>query len=129
LHLGALERERAMGTVKLIIGIFVIVASVVLGAELIPVYYANYQFEDIVKTEATLQTYTTKPEAEIQENLFKKAQDLQIPLSKDQIKVSRHGTTGTGSLSIRAPYMVHVDLPGYPLDLHFDPSTENHSPF
>jgi hypothetical protein len=118
-----------MGTLKLLLGIFVIVGSVVLGAELIPVYYANYQFEDIVKTEATLQTYTTKPETEIQENLFKKAQELQIPLSKDQIKVTRHGTTGTGSLSIRAPYVVHVDLPGYPLDLHFDPSTENHSPF
>ena len=118
-----------MGTVKLLFGIFIIVAAVFLGAELIPVYYANYQFEDIIKTEATLQTYTTKPEGEIQEGLFKKAQDLQIPLSKDQIKVSRHGTTGTGSLSIRAPYLVHVDLPGYPLDLHFDPSTENHSPF
>jgi hypothetical protein len=118
-----------MGTIKLLVGIFIIVASVVLGAELIPVYYANYQFDDIVKTEATLQTYTTKPEAEIQDNLFKKAQDLQIPLSKDQIKVARHGTTGTGSLSIHAAYVVHVDLPGYPLDLHFDPSTENHSPF
>jgi hypothetical protein len=118
-----------MGTVKLILGIFVIVAAVFLGAELVPVYYANYQFEDVVKTEATLQTYTTKPEAEIQEGLFKKAQDLQIPLSKDQIKVTRHGTTGTGSLSIRAPYVVHVNLPGYPMDLHFDPSTENHSPF
>jgi hypothetical protein len=118
-----------MGTLKLVLGIFVIAASVFLGAELIPVYYANYEFEDIIKTEATLQTYTTKPEAEIQDGLFKKAQDLQIPLGKEQIKVSRHGLTGTGSLSIRAPYVVHVDLPGYPLDLHFDPSTENHSPF
>jgi hypothetical protein len=118
-----------MGTVKLLFGIFVIVASVFLGAELVPVYYANYQFKDIIASEATLQTYTTKPEAEIQDGIFKKAQELQIPLSKDQIKVSRHGTTGTGSLSIRAPYIVHVDLPGYPLDLHFDPSTENHSPF
>jgi hypothetical protein len=24
---------------------------------------------------------------------------------------------------------VHVQLPGYPMDLHFDPSTENKSPF
>ncbi|MGO9128029.1 MAG: hypothetical protein ACLP6G_24470 [Terriglobales bacterium] len=118
-----------MGTLKLLSGIFVIVASVILGAELVPVYYANYEFEDIIKTEATLETYTIKPEAEIQDGIFKKAQDLQIPLSKDQIKVSRHGTTGTGSLSIQAPYVVHVNLPGYPLDLHFDPSTENHSPF
>jgi hypothetical protein len=118
-----------MGTIKLIFGIMLIVGSIIIGAELIPVYYANYQFKDIVSTEATLQTYTTKPESEIQDNLFKKAQELQIPLGKDQIKVSRHGTTGTGSLSIRAPYIVHVDLPGYPLDLHFDPSTDNRSPF
>jgi hypothetical protein len=118
-----------MGTIKLLFGIFVIVAAVFLGAELVPVYYANYQFKDIIATEATLQTYTTKPESEIQDGIFKKAQELQIPLNKDQIKVNRHGYTGTGSLSIRAPYIVHVDLPGYPLDLHFDPSTENHSPF
>jgi hypothetical protein len=126
---GALERERAMGTLKLLFGLFVIVASVFLGAELVPVYYANYQFKDIIASEATLQTYTTKPESEIQDGIFKKAQELKIPLSKDQIKVARHGTTGTGSLSIRAPYIVHVDLPGYPMDLHFDPSTENQSPF
>ncbi|MGH9499395.1 MAG: hypothetical protein ACRD3L_09660 [Terriglobales bacterium] len=118
-----------MSTIKLLFGIFVIVTAIFLGAELIPVYYANYQFKDIIATEATLQTYTTKPESEIQDGIFKKAQELQIPLNKDQIKVNRHGYTGTGSLSIRAPYVVHVDLPLYPLDLHFDPSTDNHSPF
>lgn len=118
-----------MGTIKLIFGLLLIVTCVYVGAELIPVYYANYEFNDIVKTEATLQTYTTKPESEIQDMLFKKAQDLQIPLNKEQIKVTRRGTTGTGSLSISAPYIVHVDLPVYPLDLHFDPSTENKSPF
>lgn len=118
-----------MGTIKMIFGILLIVTCVYVGAELIPVYYANYEFEDVVKTEATLETYTTKPEADIQDMIFKKAQDLQIPLTKDQIKVTRRGTTGTGSLTIHAPYVVHVDLPAYPLDLHFDPSTENKSPF
>jgi len=118
-----------MGTIKLIIGISVIVVSVYLGAELIPVYYSNYQFQDVIKTEATLETYTTKSEADIQDTIFKKALDLEIPLAKDQIKVQRHGVQGTGSLTIVAPYTVHVELPGYPLDLHFDPSTENKSPF
>ena len=118
-----------MGTVKLAIGLLIIVAGVYVGATLIPIYYTNYQFQDVIKTEATLQTYTTKPEADIQQTIFKKAQDLDIPLIKDQIKVQRHGTTGTGSLNIQAPYTVHVDLPGYPVDLHFDPSTENKSPF
>jgi hypothetical protein len=118
-----------MGTFKFGLGIFVIVAGIYLGAELVPVYYENYQFQDIVKTEATLETYTNKPEADIRDSLFKKAQTLDIPLSKDQIKVQRHGTTGTGSLTISAPYTVHLDLPGYPVDLHFDASTDNKSPF
>jgi hypothetical protein len=118
-----------MGTIKLAFGIFVIVAGIYLGAELIPIYYENYQFQDMVKTEATLETYTSKPEADIRDSLFKKAQSLDIPLSKDQIKVQRHGTQGTGSLTISAPYTVHLDLPGYPVDLHFDASTENKSPF
>ncbi|HXM21477.1 MAG TPA: hypothetical protein VN948_09460 [Terriglobales bacterium] len=118
-----------MGTIKFGLGIFVIVAGIYLGAELIPVYYENYQFQDIVKTEATLETYTSKPEADIRDGLFKKAQNLDIPLTKDQIKVQRHGTQGTGSLTISAPYTVHLDLPGYPVDLHFDASTDNKSPF
>ncbi len=118
-----------MGTLKLIFGVFFIVTCVYVGSQLIPIYYANYEFEDVVKTEATLETYTTKPESDIQDMIYKKAQDLQIPLNKEQIKVTRRGTTGTGSLTIRAPYVVHVDFPAYPVDLHFDPSTENKSPF
>jgi hypothetical protein len=118
-----------MRTVKLAIGILVIVAAGYVGAALIPVYYANYEFQDVIKTEATLQTYTTKPEADIQQYIAKKAQDLDIPLDRDHIKVQRHGTTGVGSLTIEAPYTVHVALPGYPMDLHFDPSTANKSPF
>jgi len=118
-----------MGTIKLVFGLVVIAASVYVGATLVPIYYANYQFQDVIKTEATLQTYTTKPEAEIQQYIVKKAQELEIPLDKDHIKVQRHGNTGTGSLTIQAPYTVHVDFPGYPMDLHFDPSTENKSPF
>ncbi|HXY13777.1 MAG TPA: hypothetical protein VEI26_04675 [Terriglobales bacterium] len=118
-----------MGTVKLAFGIVVIIAACYVGAALVPVYYANYEFQDLIKTEATLQTYTTKPEADIQATIYKKAQDLDIPLNKDQIKVQRRGNTGVGTLTIQAPYIVHVNLPGYPVDLHFDPSTENKSPF
>ena len=118
-----------MGTIKFGFGIFVIVAGIYLGAELVPVYYENYQFKDDIKTEATLETYTAKPEDAIRDAIYKKAQGLDIPLTKNQIVVQRHGTQGTGSLTISAPYIVHLDLPGYPVDLHFDASTENKSPF
>jgi hypothetical protein len=118
-----------MGSLKLVTGIFAIVAAIYLIVVLAPPYLANYQFEDAIKTEAQLGTYSTKSEDAIRDSLFKKAQDLDVPIAKEQIKVQRAGVTGAGSLSIEAPYTVHVSLPGYPFDLHFNPSTRNKSVF
>jgi hypothetical protein len=114
-----------MGTIKLVLGIGLIVAMVWAGAEVIPPYFANYEFEDAIKNEATISTYSNKGEDAIREAVFKKAQELELPLSKDQIKVQRTGMQGNGSVIIEAPYTVHVDLPGYPMDLEFDPATKN----
>lgn len=118
-----------MGTIKLIFGLFVIVGVVYVCAELIPPYFSNYEFEDAIKNEATISTYSTKPEDAIRDTIFKKAQDLEIPLSKEEIHVKRIGQQGTGSVIIEASYSVHVDLPGYPMDIHFDPSTKNKGAF
>ena len=114
-----------MGTIKMVVGILVMVATVYLIAELAPPYFSNYQFQDSIRNEATLNTYTTKPEDAIRETIYKKAQDLDIPLTKDQIKVKRMGPLGSGSLMIDAEYTVHVNLPGYPLDLQFEAATSN----
>ena len=57
--------------------------------------------------------------------VLKKAQDLDVPVTREQIKVQRSGVTGSGSVSIEAPYTVHISLPGYPFDLDFDPSSRN----
>jgi hypothetical protein len=117
-----------MGTVKLVLGIIVIASFIYIGAAILPVYYANYEFTEAVRTEATMQTYTIKTEAAIQDTLYKKAVELDIPIEKENLKVHRTGNLGNGSLGIEAPYVVHVNFPGYPLDLHFDSSTVNMTP-
>lgn len=114
-----------MGSIKMFVGISVIVAAVYLGAMLIPPYFANYEFQDAVKNEATLDTYTTKTENDIRTAVFKKAQDFEIPISEEQIHVQRQGMQGSGMIVINAPYVVHVEIPGYPMDLHFEVSTQN----
>lgn len=114
---------------KMAVGIFAIVVVVYLGAELIPPYFANYEFEDAIKTEAQMATYSSKSEEAIRESMFKKAQDLDIPVTKEQIKVHRVGVQNAGSVNIEVPYVVHINLPGYPLDLNFDPATQNRSVF
>jgi hypothetical protein len=117
-----------MGTFKLVLGFLVIAVFIYLGAAILPIYYANYEFTEAVKTEATLQTYTTKTEAAIQDSLYRKATDLGIPIEKDHLRVHRIGNQGNGSLSVEAPYTVRVNFPGYRLELNFDASTTNATP-
>jgi hypothetical protein len=114
-----------MSTIKMFLALFAIGAAVFVGAKVIPPYFDNYEFQDAVRNEATLDTYTNKNETDIRTAVFRKAQDLDIPITEEQIHVQRQGMQGSGLIIIRAPYVVHVDLPGYPMDLHFDASTEN----
>lgn len=118
-----------MGTLKLIFGVFLIGASIYLCVELVPPYYSNYEFQDAIKAEALSSTYSPKSESDIRDSVYKIAKGYDIPLTEDGIKVQRSGTQNTGSVFIDAPYVVHLDLPAYPVDLHFDASTENKSPF
>ena len=118
-----------MGSVKMILGLFIMVAAFYVSAKLVPPYFENYQFTDAVKDEATRDSYSTKTEDEIRKAIFKKAQEYDIPIAQDEIGVKRTGLQFNGTVVVTAVYQVHVDLPGYPLDLHFDASTQNKGVF
>jgi hypothetical protein len=101
------------------------IAIVVFGAYvlwlLLPPYYNSYQFQDFVDSEARLNSYNTRTEQEIQEGIVKKAQELDIPLTGEHVKVTKTGT----EVTISAEYTIHVDLPLHPIDLHFTPASKN----
>ncbi len=118
-----------MGTVKAIFGILVIVALIYVGIQVVPAYFENYEFQDFLQNEALTSTYTTKTEDAIRDSVMKKAADLDIPLTKEGLKVTRVGSMGSGSVSITTNYTVRVSLPGYSFDLHFNPSSSNKSTF
>jgi hypothetical protein len=103
----------------------VIAVAVYLGLQIVPPLFANYQFQDAIQNEAVLQSYSNKTEDEIRSTIFKKAEDLDIPIRQDQINVQRVGGAGYGSLNISVNYTVHVDLPYYPLDLQFHPASKS----
>jgi archaellum component FlaF (FlaF/FlaG flagellin family) len=118
-----------MATIKMFVGIFVIVGGLYVAYKVVPPYMSNYQFQDAVKDEATRDSYTPKSDAEIKAAVLKKAQELDVPLTEDGITVEKQGSQFNGTVIIRCPYVVHVDLPGYPFDLHFDASTTNKGVF
>jgi hypothetical protein len=118
-----------MGTIKLILVLGLMGGMVYVGAELIPPYFSNYEFQDTLDNEARLGTYSTKGDDVIREAVFKRAQELELPISKEQIKIQRTGPLGNGSVLIETEYSVHLDLPGYPMDLEFHPHSKNKTVF
>lgn len=118
-----------MATLKLIFGFAVFVALALVGLKVIPPYFANYELEDSLKTEALQATYTTRTEEDIRETVIKQARNYDIALTPKQVKVTRVGGFGTGTLNIEADYSVPIELPGYSTTLEFHPSTKNKGVF
>ena len=114
-----------MPTLKLVLGVAIFGVLVLVGIKLIPPFFANYELEDAIKTEAVQSTYSTRSEEDIREAVIKQARNYDIPLTPKQVHVSRVGGYGSGSLVIQADYSVPIDLPGYSTTLEFHPSTKN----
>ena len=114
-----------MGSLKAIAGVALIVVVGTICLKLIPPYFSNYQFEDFIKNEALQSTYGTRTEDDIRDSVVKHARDYDIQLTSKQVRVSRTGTSGTGTLTIEAEYTIPVSLPGYSTVLQFHPSSSN----
>jgi hypothetical protein len=109
-----------MSNLKAYFGVAVIVVVLFVLYKLAPPFYANYNFQDFLENEAKFSTYSSKTEDDIRNEVFKKVQELDIPVTKDQIKVQR-----SNGVALSVDYTVHVDLPLYPVDLEFHPSSRN----
>jgi hypothetical protein len=114
-----------MATVKLVFFMALFGLAGLVGLKIIPPYFSNYELEDAMKTESVQATYSTRSEDDIRESIIKQAHNYDIALTPKQVKVSRVGGFGTGSLNIEAEYSVPVELPGYSTTLNFHPSSSN----
>jgi len=115
-----------MATLKLFFGLGIFVAMILVGLKVIPPCFANYEFEDTLKSDAVQATYSTRSEDDIRQTVIKHARDFDINLTPQQVHVSRTGGYGTGTLNIEAEYSVLIELPGYSTTLNFHPTSSNH---
>src|SRR6266705_2623576 len=103
------------------IGLTLVGVGIYLGYMLLPPFFNNWQFQDSVESEARLDTYNTKSEQDIRNDVLKAARENNIPITDEMLSVIR---TGTG-VTISAKYVVHVSLPGHPVDLSFVAASKN----
>ena len=110
-----------MKTIKALVGLAVLVGGIYLGWTMIPPYFNSYKLDYIVADEARINTYSNKTEDAMRETIYQKAKDLDIPVTRENINVTRNGQ----SVTIDVNYTVHLDYPIHPVDLHFQSSSKN----
>ena len=111
-----------MKRLKALLGLALVAAGFYLAWTLLPPYFANYELADAIENEARLDSYNpNKTDADIKASVVKAAHDLDINLKPEDVLISRDGP----NLIISASYTVHIDLPGYSFDWHFNPATKN----
>lgn len=108
------ELRSIFALVVLFVGGFVIY-------RIVPAYWGDFKLGRMIEEQSIVHTYNSKSEQEIAKTIAQKAQEINVPLSPEQIKVEREA----GALAITAEYSVHVDLPIVPLDLNFKTMTNN----
>jgi len=103
------------------IGLAVVGVGIYLGYMLLPPYFNNWQFQDSLENEARMDTYNTKSEQDIRADVLKAARENNVPITDEKLSVVRN----PNGVAISAVYVVHVDLPGYPVDLNFNAGSKN----
>ncbi len=118
-----------MSTLRLVFGFGVFALVVLVCVKLIPPFFSNYELEDAIKNDALQATYSTRTEEDVRNAVIKHARDYDIALTPKQVRVTRIGSFGNGTLTIQADYSVPVDFPGYSTTLDFHPSSNNRGVF
>jgi len=100
------------------VGIAIIAALLFFCALLFRPYLQNYRLQAFVEQLAFDQNQQKQPEALIAASVAEHAARLGLPVSFDNVRVSKSGST----MYIEVRYFVRVDLALYTVDLHFRPS-------
>ena len=112
--------QRGEGKLKAIIYTVILVLGVFMAIRLVPLYVAEYQLKDKMNEQAKFAVVNRYTEDQVRDILFKVIQDLDIPATRDDIKLANtnHGIT------ISVTYTVPVDFFVYQTDITFSPVSE-----
>jgi hypothetical protein len=108
-----------------VLALLIVGAMIFSAVKIIPAYFANYQLQDSMQTEARFAlSYPKKDADQVRNDIWRKVQDLSIPVAQeDAIKV----TEDDANVTISLDYSVPVDLKVYQFTLQFHPHADNHT--
>jgi hypothetical protein len=119
--LSKLRLQRGGGTIKAILWTAILIYGAFVAYKILPAYVAEYQLQDKMQEQAKFAVVNRYPEEQIRDSIFKVIKDLEIPVKREDIKI----TATQDVVRIGCDYTVPVDLLVYQMNLHFTPTSEN----
>jgi hypothetical protein len=116
-----LRLQQGAGTIKAILWTVLLIYGAFVAYKILPAYVAEYQLADKMQEQARFAVVNRYPEEQIRDTIFKVIKDLDIPVKREEIKI----TATQDVVRIGCDYTVPVDLLVYQMNLHFTPSSEN----
>lgn len=114
-------RERGGTRRSFLLTIIIVAALIFFGVEIVPPYFANYQLQDSIETEARFAAGNNKTQQDILSDVMWKIKDLGIPAQAKDVHVSMVQDVVTISIN----YSVPIDLRFYQFTLQFHPHADN----
>ncbi len=116
-------KQRGGSKINLVLTLLLLGAMIFVGVMIAPPYFNNYQLQDAMKTEARFAGYNRKTDEEIREDVWKKVQELGIPVKRDDIHVVNENNT----IQITVNYSIPVDMKFTQFTMDFHAHGDNHS--
>ena len=112
--------QRGEGRLKALLYFAFLIVAVLVAVKVVPAYVADYQLKDKMSETAKFAIVNRYTEDQIKDNIFHTIQDLDIPATRDDVKVANtnHG------IEISVNYTVPVDFLVHKTDLNFATSSE-----
>lgn len=113
--------DSGRGYPSLIFAVAVLSAIAYVGIKTVPVFVHNYELQDHLRQVAIRATVERTSTEAVQNSIIDFARDLDLPVTRESVKITHSGTR----IIIDLDYRVPIDLKVYTLELHFTPSAEN----
>src|SRR5580704_16574378 len=88
---GARRGQRGAGRLKAMVWLVILVAGLYAGIKIVPVLFAEYQFQDAMQTAARYASVNRQTPEDIRKILMLEVQKQDIPLKPEDIHVTSEG--------------------------------------
>jgi hypothetical protein len=115
------DTQRGGSKFSSIMMLLVLAAMAFAAFKIVPAYFANYQLQDSMTTEARFAMVNRKAPDDVRDDIWKKVQELGIPARKEDIVV----TSDQNLVQININYSVPVNLLVYEYNISFRDQADN----